>query len=95
MTGRDGGEDSLGRGHRMSKLTGRSVGVCTREGGGGLAGGDQLARGCVGAGKDALQRFAAAGFRKVLNAMIRHHLFFWGQWRATEGFEQGTDITNL
>lgn len=33
MTGRDGGEDDLGRGCRMSKLTGwRSVGVCARGG---------------------------------------------------------------
>lgn len=60
MTGSDGGEDSLGRGRRMSKLTGRSVGVCSSEGG---AGGDQLARGCVGAVKDTLQRFAVARLR--------------------------------
>lgn len=44
----------------------------------GAGGGDQLARGCVGAGKDTLRRFAAAGFRKVLNARIRHHLFSGG-----------------
>lgn len=65
MSGADGGEGSRGRGHRMSKLLGRSLGVCTRDGavaggGRGRRGGDQLARGRVGAMKDTLQPFATA-----------------------------------
>lgn len=39
MTGRDGGEDSLGKGCRMNKLTGRSIGVHTRKRG--EAGGEE------------------------------------------------------
>lgn len=32
VSGGEGGEDSRGRGHRMSKLLGRSMGVCTGDG---------------------------------------------------------------
>lgn len=88
MTGRAGGEDSLGRGCRMSKLTGGSVGVCTRDG-------EQLARGYVGAVRDTVQRSAGAVSGEVLRVGLKASPLFWEQCRASGDFEQGRDTTNL
>lgn len=78
LTGRDGGEDSLGREWRMRKFRKKACG-CVHRG----RREAPVAGGYVGAVKDTAGKMCWASL--VSNARLKGSPLFRGQWRATEG----------